>query len=348
MVEVRHRHFLVALGTGIDDHGEGVEPRLTQHRHQQRPLVPADAVTIFEGECHVVRFEAGSLVFGDDSHVADTLRHESEERGDLLLAGLAFRKLAYFLVNCWRGLEVWLGEIPIPLREVFPGGEGGDDDPLQLRGFVGHIVFREGLWHAPGDPAVAGASIGERLSERSHRAGDFAEHGSFAKRERRRGDNRQSRVGRGPRETLERLEVRVRIRDARANGAPSQDHVEHLSAEKARDGEHEAFRRFVIDVCRGVAVRRGGADICLQVDRLRGAVGADDFRQLELRFREPLLIPDRDVAQLLGSLFRESLRPILNPHHVRAVRRILHITRLRDVQRLRVRGVLPLHGGCAL
>ena len=49
VVEKRIGHFLVQLRADIDQHRIGVQSRHPQHRHQQRRLVPANAVFLVEG-----------------------------------------------------------------------------------------------------------------------------------------------------------------------------------------------------------------------------------------------------------------------------------------------------------
>ena len=302
VVEEGHRHLLVAGAAGMDDDGIGVEAGLAEHGDQEDALVAADAVTIIEGQGDIVGFEAGGLFLGDDAHVADLLGHEGEERLDLRVAVLALGQLAHLGVDGGGGRHVAVAEAPVPLGDLFPGGEGGEADALEEDFGRGHLLFGEALRHIARHPAVERAAIGEGFAAARDRAGHLVQQGLAAQGQLLGRHHGERGVGDGAVEALKDAPRVIGVRDARAHRAEGRNHVQRVAHGDFRHRQHHALGLGVIDVRVGAVVARGDGHVRREVNGLDRAIRADNLRLDELGLGVALLEPQGHHAQLLRTL----------------------------------------------
>ena len=84
VVEERLGDFGVELRADVDEDGERLESRETQHRDEKPRLVAADPVAVVEGDVHVMRRVTGRGVLHGKAHVADLLGDELEDAFECL------------------------------------------------------------------------------------------------------------------------------------------------------------------------------------------------------------------------------------------------------------------------
>ena len=161
MVEVVVRHLVILGRPGHEQHRIRLETGQLQHRHQQRRLVAADAVTLVEGHRHVVRLVAGGLGFGGDAHIADLLGDELEERHYLLLRRLrVFGQLTDFGFDFGsHRIQPGTAERVVPLGNLVPVGGSADHQALYAGVKLRHVRFGNHLRHIRRDPRVENAAV---------------------------------------------------------------------------------------------------------------------------------------------------------------------------------------------
>ena len=116
MIEEGAGDLRVHLRSGVDEHGEGLDPGDAAHGHKQRGFVAADAVAVVEGDVDIVWFIAGRIVLERQTHIADFLRDELEERANPSpLIRTTLHKPIDRVRHRRRGpREVRLAQLPIP------------------------------------------------------------------------------------------------------------------------------------------------------------------------------------------------------------------------------------------
>ncbi len=290
-----------------------------QERGEQRRLVAADAVAVFERQADSVRLVPRRHILGGDSHVADLLRNELEETPDLLVArcrtGNQLLNLLLHLRS--RLLQRRLAELPVPARDIAPLAHRAEQHALHLRVERRHVRFREHLRHVAHLPRVQRATIRLRCSRivqgiRHCRA----QHRMLDRQFRRRGNliielhDRQI--------VFEDRIVAPRIGNARLAHDPAGRDMADIADLHAGHGEDQHLIRWVVDVRAHLAGINHHARVGRDIDGHRGSIRLDDLRPIDKRRAVMQVEGNRDRLRIAAALFRQHLGKVVVPRHGRA------------------------------